>query len=153
MFFQLRGILQAEKGLHRLEIAQRKVAEAIVAEWEACTPRLEPMCRMLLVADRYGVTLLRNRCLHALAARFEALVGERAPRHEREVSEELKRAPRREREVFEAFVAAVAPRVNPGSHLPVAWQCRGHSSHPYSIAELCEDAPHRHSVARTATEG
>ncbi len=73
------------------------MAEAIIAEWPVCAPELEEMCRMLLVADRYGVTLLRDRCLHALAARFHALVEERAPREEREV--------------FEAFVAAVAPRV------------------------------------------
>ena len=78
-------------------VAQRKAAEAIVREWEVRAPRLEPMCRMLLLAERYSVTLLRDRCLHALAARFEALVEERAPRQEREV--------------FEAFVAAVAPRV------------------------------------------
>ena len=60
-------------------------------------PRLEPLCRMLLVAERYGVALLRDHCLHCLATRFEALVEERAPP--------------REREVFEAFVAAVAPQV------------------------------------------
>lgn len=76
---------------------QRKAAEAIIREWEVRAPRLEPMCRMLLLAERYSVTLLRDLCLHALAARFEALVEERAPRHDREV--------------FEAFVAAVAPRV------------------------------------------
>jgi hypothetical protein len=54
---------------------------------------------MMLVADRYGVTLLRDRCLHALAARFGALVQDRAPAHEREV--------------LEAFIAAVAPKVAP----------------------------------------
>ncbi|BDA48677.1 Ankyrin repeat and BTB/POZ domain-containing protein 1 [Coccomyxa sp. Obi] len=86
---------------------KRKAAEAIIREWEVRAPRLEPMCRMLLLAERYSVTLLRDRCLHALAARFEALVEERAPRHEREV--------------FEAFVAAVAPRdaedIFDGSHV------------------------------------
>ena len=51
---------------------------------------------MLLVADKFGVTLLRDHCLHCLSTRFEALVEERAPQ--------------REREVFEAFVAAVAPQ-------------------------------------------
>ena len=63
---------------------------------------------MLLVADRYGVALLRDHCLHGLAARFEALVEERAPP--------------REREVFEAFVAAVAPQVpaHPASAPPAA---------------------------------
>ena len=49
------------------------------------------------MADRFGVALLRDHCLHCLAARFEALAEERAPP--------------REREVFEAFVAAVAPQV------------------------------------------
>ena len=78
--------------------AQRRVAECIIEAWEQRSPRLEPLCRMLLVADRYGVTLLRNHCLHCLAARFEALVEERAPQ--------------REREVFEAFVSAVAPQVH-----------------------------------------
>ena len=42
------------------------------------------------------MTLLRDACLHALAARFEALAEERVPPLEREV--------------FEAFVAAVAPK-------------------------------------------
>ena len=76
---------------------QRRVAERIIEAWERRIPRLEPLCRMLLVADRYGASLLRDHCLHCLAARFEALVEERAPQ--------------REREVFEAFVAAVAPQV------------------------------------------
>lgn len=53
---------------------------------------------MLLVADRFGAMLLRERCLHALAARFDALAEDRAPAQEREV--------------FEAFIAAVAPNVN-----------------------------------------
>ena len=73
------------------------MAERIIEAWEERLPRLEPLCRMLLVADRFGVTLLRGHCLHCLAARFEALVEERAPP--------------REREVFEAFVAAIAPQV------------------------------------------
>ena len=78
-------------------LVQRRVAERIIEAWEQRMPRLEPLCRMLLVAERYGVTLLRDHCLHCLAARFEALVEERAPQ--------------REREIFEAFVAAVAPQV------------------------------------------
>ena len=78
-------------------LVQRRVAERIIEAWEQRIPRLEPLCRMLLIADRYGVTLLRDHCLHCLAACFEALVEERAPQ--------------REREVFEAFVAAVAPQV------------------------------------------
>ena len=49
------------------------------------------------------MTLLRDHCLHCLAARFEALAEEHAPQ--------------REREVFEAFVAAVAPQV------PQPWSC------------------------------
>lgn len=32
--------------------AQRKVAEAIIRAWEERLPKLEPLCRMLLVADR-----------------------------------------------------------------------------------------------------
>lgn len=76
---------------------QRRVAERIIEAWELRIPRLEPLCRMLLVADRYGVTLLREHCLHCLAARFESLAEEWGPP--------------REREVFEAFVAAVAPQV------------------------------------------
>lgn len=31
---------------------QRRVAERIVEAWEERMPRLEPLCRMLLVADR-----------------------------------------------------------------------------------------------------
>ncbi|CAL5223847.1 g6430 [Coccomyxa viridis] len=86
---------------------KRRVAERIIEAWEQRMPRLEPLCRMLLVAERYGVTLLRDHCLHCLAARFEALVEERAPQ--------------REREIFEAFVAAVAPQdgedIFDGSHI------------------------------------
>ena len=31
---------------------QRRVAERIIEAWEKGMPRLEPLCRMLLVADR-----------------------------------------------------------------------------------------------------
>jgi hypothetical protein len=31
---------------------QRRVAERIIEAWEERMPRLEPLCRMLLVADR-----------------------------------------------------------------------------------------------------
>ncbi|CAK0738830.1 hypothetical protein CVIRNUC_001099 [Coccomyxa viridis] len=92
---------------------KRRVAERIIEAWEERPPRLEPLCRMLLVADRFGVALLRDHCLHCLATRFEALAEERTPP--------------REREVFEAFVAAVAPQdgedLFDGSH--VAGPSRG----------------------------
>ena len=94
------------------------MAKRIIEAWEERLPRLEPLCRMLLVADRFGVALLRNHCLHCLAARFEALAEERAPP--------------REREVFEAFVAAVAPQVPVLAcpHGADVLRCLGRSQHP-----------------------
>ena len=52
---------------------------------------------MLLAADEFGVAGLREACLHRLAAAFEHVTSTAAPP--------------RDRRVFEAFVAAIAPKV------------------------------------------
>ena len=109
------------------------MAERIIEAWEERQPRLEPLCRMLLVADRFGVALLRDHCLHCLAARFEALAEERVPP--------------REREVFEAFVAAVAQQVPvlacpPGSPdmLLLPWLLQGPPGLRHAL-DLCSAEP------------
>ena len=78
---------------------QREVAESLITRFER-QPQLqgglEGICRLLLEADRFQVVLLRDHCLHRLAARFDSLVAD---------------APEQESAVFEAFLAAVAPKV------------------------------------------
>ena len=46
------AVLQPSFFLSALCYVQRKVAEAIIAAWDERLPKLEPLCRMLLVADR-----------------------------------------------------------------------------------------------------
>ena len=74
---------------------QREVAEHIVAALEAGGGSMDQLCRLLLAADTYQVTLLRNHCLAGLAQAFQSL-HTHTPR---------------EQEIFEAFVDAVAPEV------------------------------------------
>ncbi len=81
---------------------QRAVAECVVASWEASPPRtLERVCRVLLAADAFSVTLLREHCLRRLAAVFDRVSHPAAAEQERVT--------------FESFVAAVAPQVCPAS--------------------------------------
>ena len=42
---------------------QRRVAERIIETWGKRMPRLEPLCRMLLVADRSALVQQCSRCL------------------------------------------------------------------------------------------
>ena len=78
---------------------QRDIAEALIARFEV-RPQLqgglEGILRLLLIADLYSVTLLRDHCLHRLAARFNTLASN---------------PPQHERALFDEFLLAVAPKV------------------------------------------
>lgn len=76
-------------------LAQREVAEHIVAAMDAGGGSMDQLCRLLLAADAYSVVLLRNYCLAGLAEAFHSLECHTA----------------REQAIFEAFVNAVAPKV------------------------------------------
>lgn len=90
----------AEPSIH--VYVQREVAEHIVAALEAGGGSMDQLCRLLLAADTYQVTLLRNHCLAGLAQAFQSL-HTHTPR---------------EQEIFEAFVDAVAPEVRKGKFWP-----------------------------------
>ena len=91
---------------------QREVAEHITAALDAGGGSMNQLCRLLLAADTYQVPLLRNYCLAGLAQAFYSL-HTHTPR---------------EQAIFEAFVDAVAPKVNP-SHSYISrrrkpcWRC------------------------------
>jgi hypothetical protein len=87
---------------------QRELAEALLRKFEA-RPQLqgglEGICRLLLIADAYRVPLLRDHCLHRLAARYTDLA--------RRV------APQQEQILFSQFLLAVAPQVPFPTVLPL----------------------------------
>ena len=79
---------------------QRELAEALLRKFEE-RPQLQGgldgVCRLLLTADTYSVPLLRDHCLHRLAARFSDLATRVAPHHEQTL--------------FAQFLQAIAPVV------------------------------------------
>ena len=79
---------------------QKELAEALLKKFEE-RPQLQGgldgICRLLLTADTYSVPLLRDHCLHRLAARFADLVSRTAPQHEQTL--------------FAQFLQAIAPTV------------------------------------------
>ncbi|DBA71696.1 TPA: hypothetical protein ACH3X2_001145 [Trebouxia sp. C0005] len=77
-----------------LPLLKREVAEHIVAALDAGGSSMDHLCRLLLAADTYQVSLLRNHCLAGLAQAFKSLHTHTA----------------REQAIFEAFVDAVAPK-------------------------------------------
>lgn len=81
---------------------KRHVAEAIAAELAEPSAgradQVEHVCRLLLAADRYAVSHLRDHCLCCLAVMFERLSSSAAPADVRAV--------------FEAFVLGVAPQAS-----------------------------------------
>lgn len=80
---------------------QRVVGEIIIEGLEATAkrglPALDLLLRLLLSADTYGCTVLRDYLLHRVAALYDELTTESCP----EESSSL----------FEAFLAEVAPQV------------------------------------------
>ena len=79
---------------------QKELAEVLISEFEG-KPQLqgglEGVCRILLVADAYNVVVLRDHCLHRLAARFNDLAKRTAPLDEQKL--------------FLDFLASIMPKV------------------------------------------
>ena len=79
---------------------QKELAEVLIDEFEArpnLQGGLEGICRILLVADEFNVAILRDHCLHRLAARFRDLAERTAPLNEQKL--------------FLDFLASIAPKV------------------------------------------
>lgn len=78
-------------GSHGKCVVQRHVAEAIAAELAEPSAgradQVEHVCRLLLAADRYAVSHLRDHCLCCLAVMFERLSSSAAPADVRAVFE------------------------------------------------------------------
>ena len=102
-------------------LVQREVAEHIVAALDAGGGSMDQLCRLLLAADAYQVTLLRNHCLAGLAQAFRSL-HTHTPR---------------EQAIFEAFVDAVAPKVSKLTCcLPSTCDAPGPQAHDTSTPEV-----------------
>lgn len=88
---------------------QKELAEALLKKFEE-RPQLQGgldgVCRLLLAADTYSVPLLRDHCLHRLAARFADLAARIAPQHEQNL--------------FAQFLQAIVPTVRALSKLQPA---------------------------------